>query len=57
MEEGANSTLSIARVAPSDSGNYTCYLTIMPEKPAVVHIHVLNGMNKFAFCKNKIIHK
>ncbi|XP_051172820.1 hemicentin-1-like [Leptopilina boulardi] len=42
MEEGANSTLSIARASPSDSGNYTCFLTIMPEKPAVVHIHVLN---------------
>lgn len=49
MEEGANSTLSIARASPSDSGNYTCFLTIMPEKPAVVHIHVLNGVYIFTF--------
>ncbi|XP_014209913.1 titin homolog isoform X2 [Copidosoma floridanum] len=42
MEEGANSTLSIARVSPSDSGNYTCVLTTMPEQPATVHVHVLN---------------
>ncbi|XP_031780180.1 titin homolog isoform X1 [Nasonia vitripennis] len=43
MEEGANSTLSIARVGPADSGNYTCALTTMPDQPATVHVHVLNG--------------
>ncbi|XP_011504607.1 PREDICTED: uncharacterized protein LOC105367551 [Ceratosolen solmsi marchali] len=43
MEEGANSTLSIARVGPADSGNYTCVLTTMLEQPATVHVHVLNG--------------
>ncbi|XP_033227880.1 hemicentin-1-like, partial [Belonocnema kinseyi] len=43
MEEGANSTLSIARVSPSDSGNYTCVLTTMSDRPATVHVHVLNG--------------
>ncbi|XP_015608183.1 uncharacterized protein LOC107273985, partial [Cephus cinctus] len=43
MEVGANSTLSVARVGPSDSGNYTCLLTTMPDQPATVHVHVLNG--------------
>ncbi|KAH0955295.1 hypothetical protein HN011_002645, partial [Eciton burchellii] len=43
MEEGANSTLSIAKVGPTDSGNYTCQLTTMPEQPATIHVHVLNG--------------
>ncbi|XP_066603027.1 zwei Ig domain protein zig-8-like isoform X2 [Prorops nasuta] len=42
MEEGANSTLSIARVGPADSGNYTCVLVTMPDQPSTVHVHVLN---------------
>ncbi|EFN84513.1 Limbic system-associated membrane protein, partial [Harpegnathos saltator] len=46
MEEGANSTLSIAKVGPTDSGNYTCQLTTMPDQPATVHVHVLNGENE-----------
>lgn len=49
MEEGANSTLSIAKVGPMDSGNYTCQLTTMPDQPATVHVHVLNGENIFVF--------
>lgn len=47
MEEGANSTLSIAKVGPKDSGNYTCQLTTMPDQPATVHVHVLNGEDIF----------
>ncbi|XP_053594714.1 uncharacterized protein LOC103577870 isoform X2 [Microplitis demolitor] len=42
MDVGANSTLSIAKVGPTDSGNYTCVLTTMPDQPATVHVHVLN---------------
>jgi len=49
MEEGANSTLSIAKVGPTDSGNYTCQLTTMPEQPATIHVHVLNGEDTFIF--------
>lgn len=41
MEEGANSTLSVARVNGSDSGNYTC--SISPTEFATVAVHVLNG--------------
>ncbi|KAJ8668792.1 hypothetical protein QAD02_000051 [Eretmocerus hayati] len=42
MEEGANSTLSISKVRPTDSGNYTCLLATMPDQPSTVHVHVLN---------------
>lgn len=49
MEEGANSTLSIAKVGPTDSGNYTCQLTTMPDQPATVHVHVLNGESENLF--------
>lgn len=53
MEEGANSSLSIARVGPTDSGNYTCVLTTMPDQPATVHVHVLNGESTTrAFARN-----
>lgn len=49
MEEGANSTLSIAKVGSADNGNYTCQLTTMPDQPATVHVHVLNGEYKNNF--------
>lgn len=41
MEIGANSTLSVARVNKTDSGNYTC--SIGPHQYYTVLVHVLNG--------------
>ena len=41
MEEGANSSLSVARVNKTDSGNYTC--SISSTEYATVTVHVLNG--------------
>jgi hypothetical protein len=41
MEDGANSSLSVARVNKTDSGNYTC--SISPTEYATVTVHVLNG--------------
>jgi len=41
MEEGANSSLSVARVNKTDSGNYTC--SISTTENATVTVHVLNG--------------
>lgn len=41
MDEGANSTLSVARVNKSDSGNYTC--SIGPTQYFTTNVHVLNG--------------
>ena len=41
MEEGANSSLSVARVNKTDSGNYTC--SISSTEFATVTVHVLNG--------------
>ncbi|XP_046400785.1 uncharacterized protein LOC124167051 [Ischnura elegans] len=43
MDEGANSTLSVARADKPDSGNYTC--SISPTEFATVAVHVLNGEN------------
>ena len=40
-EEGANSTLSVARINKSDSGNYTC--KIGPTHSFTTTVHVLNG--------------
>lgn len=40
-DEGANSTLFVARVNKSDSGNYTC--TIGPTLYFTTNVHVLNG--------------
>ncbi|KAJ9596090.1 hypothetical protein L9F63_012719, partial [Diploptera punctata] len=41
MEEGANSSLSVAHVNKVDSGNYTC--SISQQEFATVTVHVLNG--------------
>jgi len=46
MEEGANSSLSVARVNKTDSGNYTC--SISSTEYATVTVHVLNG--RFRAC-------
>jgi hypothetical protein len=40
-EEGANSTLSVAKINKSDSGNYTC--SIGPTHSFTTTVHVLNG--------------
>jgi len=45
-EEGANSTLSVARINKSDSGNYTCSVGPTQVGPALsftTTVHVLNG--------------
>ena len=42
MNYGANSTLFVAKVNKSDSGNYTC--AIGPNQCYTVTVHVLNGM-------------
>ncbi|KAL7732675.1 hypothetical protein ACLKA6_013594 [Drosophila palustris] len=41
MEDGANSTLSIAKIHKADSGNYTCSISEFQNFTIVVHI--LNG--------------
>ncbi|XP_068142192.1 uncharacterized protein dpr20 [Drosophila tropicalis] len=41
MDDGANSTLSIARISKADSGNYTCSISDFQNFTIVVHI--LNG--------------
>lgn len=41
MENGANSTLSIAKIRKADTGNYTC--SIGPNDFYTATIHVLNG--------------
>lgn len=43
MDDGANSTLSIAKVRKKDSGNYTC--SIGPNDFYTITVHVLNGIN------------
>lgn len=47
MDNGANSTLSIAKVHKLDSGNYTC--SIGPNDFYTVAVHVLNGKQKHYF--------
>ncbi|XP_037040996.1 uncharacterized protein LOC119077793 [Bradysia coprophila] len=41
MDDGANSTLSIAKVGRSDSGNYSC--SIGPNDFYTINVHILNG--------------
>lgn len=41
MEDGANSTLSIAKVGKFDSGNYTC--SIGPNDFYTITVHILHG--------------
>lgn len=41
MGDGANSTILVARVNKSDSGNYSC--SISPDQFYTVFVHVLNG--------------
>lgn len=41
MENGANSTLIIAKVRKSDTGNYTC--SIGPNDFYTINVHVING--------------
>ncbi|KAH8298654.1 hypothetical protein KR018_008568 [Drosophila ironensis] len=41
MEDGANSTLSIAKISKSDSGNYTC--SISEYQNFTIVVHILNG--------------
>jgi len=53
MEEGANSTLSVARVNGSDSGNYTC--SISKTEFATVTVHVLNGEYLPTYTEDQII--
>jgi hypothetical protein len=55
MEEGANSSLSVARVNKTDSGNYTC--SISPTEYATITVHVLNGgsTRMFIICRSKKI--
>ena len=45
MEIGANSTLFVAKVNKTDSGNYTC--SIGEAQFYTVLVHVLNGKFKF----------
>lgn len=41
MEDGANSTLSIAKIHKADSGNYTC--SISEYQNFTIVVHILNG--------------
>lgn len=41
MENGANSTLFVAKVRKTDTGNYTC--SIGPNDYHTIHVQVLNG--------------
>lgn len=56
VENGANSTLSIAKVRKTDGGNYTC--SISPNDYHTINIQVINGKNgihRHAFCVLQMI--
>lgn len=46
MENGANSTLFIAKVRKGDTGNYTC--RIGPNDFHTINVQVLNGNSFFS---------
>jgi hypothetical protein len=52
LEDGANSSLAVARADKQDSGNYTC--SISPTEFATVAIHVLNGKINFIRTHNTL---
>jgi len=55
MEDGANSTLSIAKISKTDSGNYTCSISEFQNFTIVVHILngelgiIINNINRYYF--------
>lgn len=52
MEKGANSTLFIAKINKSDSGNYTCSINSSHE--FTVLVHVLNGKQRRKSTTNQL---
>lgn len=47
MEDGANSTLSIAKIHKADSGNYTC--SISEYQNFTIVVHILNGKHRWLY--------
>lgn len=54
MEDGANSTLSIAKVGKLDSGNYTC--SIGPNDFYTITVHILHGKSVVIFFFSNFTH-
>lgn len=49
-QEGANSSLLVARIGSGDAGNYTC--SVSAHEFATVTVHVLNGEDRsYQSCK------
>lgn len=55
MEDGANSTLSIAKISKTDSGNYTC--SISDYQNFTIVVHILNGKESKTYNKVTPINK
>lgn len=53
-DDGANSTLFMAKVRKSDSGNYTC--SIGPNDFYTINVHVLNGECSQRRCHGMVWH-